>query len=131
MTKEIFVPNLAELAAIEKIAASRQDGPVLMMNLNRYVPEAHYPNGDLFNNYMSALSTLLVQEGGKLLWQMPVYGQPIGEQPVHEVLGIWYPTHKTFLALRSQAGSAENFRLRNLAIEAAVIHRCPDGVIPK
>jgi len=131
MAKEMFVPNPAEFAEIEKIAASEQDGPVLMMNLNRYVPEAHYPNGDLYKNYMSALSTLLLQVGGKILWQLPVHGQPIGAQPVHEILGIWYPTHKAFLALRSQAGAAENFRLRNLAIETAVIHRCPDGVIPK
>ena len=130
MTKETFAPNLAEFAEIEKIA-SGQDGPVLMINLNRYVPEAHYPNGELYRSYMSALSTLLVQVGGKILWQMPVYGQPIGEQSVHEVLGIWYPTHGAFLALRSQAGSAENFRLRNLAVETAVTHRCPDGVIPK
>ena len=131
MTKDSFVPNLAEFAEIEKIAASEQDGPVLMMNLNRYLPEAQYPNGELYKSYMSALSTLLVQVGGKILWQMPVYGQPIGEQRVHEVLGIWYSTHKAFLALRSQAGSAENFRLRNLAVETAVVHRCPDGVIPK
>jgi hypothetical protein len=130
MTKETFAPNLAEFAEIEKIA-SGQDGPVLMINLNGYVPEAHYPNGELYRSYMSALSTLLVQVGGKILWQMPVNGQPIGEQSVHEVLGIWYPTHGAFLALRSQAGSAENFRLCNLAVETAVIHRCPDGVIPK
>jgi hypothetical protein len=62
---------------------------------------------------------------------MPVYGQPIGHQSIHEVLGIWYPTHEAFLALRSQVGSADNFRLRNRAVETAVIHRCPDGVIPK
>lgn len=109
MTKETFATNLAEFAEIEKIA-SGQDVPVLMINLNRYVLEAHYPDGDLYRNYISALSTLLVQVGGKILWQMPVYGQPIGEQSVHEVLGIWYLTHRAFLALRSQAGSAENFR---------------------
>ena len=131
MTKDMFVPNLAEFAEIEKIADSGQDGPVLMINLNRYVTEAHYPNGDLYKSYMSALSNLLVQVGGRILWQMPIYGQPIGEQSVHEVLAAWYPTHKAFLALRSQAGSAENFRLRNLVIENAVIHRCPDGFIPK
>ena len=131
MTQERFIPNLAEFAEIEKIAARANDGPVLMINLNRYAPEACYPDGELYRQYVSALATLLVQVGGKILWQVPVCGQPIGEQPIHEVLAIRYPSHKAFLALRGQAGSEENFRRRNMAIETAVIHRCPDGVIPQ
>ena len=128
--KETFSPNAAEFALIEAIARGGQDGPVLMVNINCYVDEAGYPHGAPYRDYMSALATLLGQVKGRILWQLPVLGQPIGTQPAHEILCIWYPNHQAFLALRSQPGSAENFRLRNLVIASAVIHRCPDGVIP-
>jgi hypothetical protein len=49
-----------------------------------------------------------------------------------EILGAWYPSHKAFLAIREQGkASEENFRLRNMAVEYAVIHRCPEDGIPK
>lgn len=122
--------NSAEFELIQKIAESDQDGPVLMLNQNRYAPAANYPNGQLYTDYMKALHGLLPRVGGKVLWQIPVYGQPVGEQPLHEILAAWYPTHKAFVALTQQVGAEENFRLRALAVEYAVIHRCPADVIP-
>ncbi len=123
-------PNVAELKLIRKIAESDRDGPVLMLNQNRYAPAAGYPDGQLYRDYMKALHGLLPKVGGKILWQIPVYGQPVGEQALHEILAAWYPTHKAFIALREQVGAEESFRLRALAVEYAVIHRCPAGVIP-
>ena len=127
-----MIPNAnpAEFELIQKIAESDQDGPVLMLNQNRYAPAAGYPKGQLYTDYMKALHGLLPTVGGKVLWQIPVLGQPVGEQPLHEILAVWYPTHKAFLALRQQVGAEENFRLRALAVEYAVIHRCPADVIP-
>lgn len=126
----ILHSNLAEIKLIQKIANSDKDGPVLMLNQNRYALAAGYPDGQLYKDYMKALHGLLPKVGGKVLWQIPVYGQPVGEQPLHEILAAWYPTHKAFIALRQQVGAEENFRLRALAVEYAVIHRCPVDVIP-
>ena len=102
-----------------------------MVNLNKYF-EGEYPNGASYQDYMKALDVLLEDVGGKILWRTPVYGQPRGTQPLDEILGVWYPSHKAFLALRDQGKtSEENFRLRSLAVESAVIHRCPEDGIPK
>ena len=102
-----------------------------MVNLNKY-SEGEYPDGAIYKDYMKALDVLLELIGGVILWRTPVYGQPIGTQPLDEILGAWYPSHKAFLALRDQGKiSEENFRLRNLAVESAVIHRCPEDAIPK
>ena len=50
---------------------------------------------------------------------------------MEEILGAWYPSHKAFLALKDQGQiSEDNFRLRNLVVEYAVVHRCPEGGIP-
>ena len=125
-----FVPT-DDFAKIEEIANSDDDKPVLMVNLNKY-SDGEYPNGTVYNDYMKALDVLLEHVGAKILWRTPVYGQPIGTQPLDEILGAWYPTHRAFLALREQGeASEENFRLRKLAVEYAVIHRCPEDGIPK
>lgn len=126
-----FVPT-DDFAKIEEIANGDNDKPVLMVNLNKYF-EGEYPNGTIYKDYIKALDVLLEQHlESKVLWRMPVYGTPLGAQPLDEISGIWYPSHKAFLALRGQGkASEENFRLRNLAVENAVVHRCPEGVIPK
>ena len=125
MTNEQFV-RTADFAKIEEIARRDDDKPVLMVNLNKYF-EGEYPNGDTYTDYMKALDVLLGHVGGEILWRTPVYGQPRGTQALDEILGVWYPSHKAFLALRDQGKvSEENFRLRSLAVESPVIHRCPE-----
>ena len=120
-----FEPNAMEFSKINKIAVSAEDEAVLMLNLNRYVPKAAYPNGELYMNYMMALNQLLEQLGGRILWQMPSFGQPLGGEKLHEIIAIWYPSHKAFLNLREMPGSAENFKLIGMCVEYAVLHRCP------
>ena len=126
-----FVPT-DDFATVEEIANSDNDKPVLMVNLNKYF-EGEYPNGTAYMAYVKAHETLMdLCDGSKVLWRTPVYGQPIGTQPVDEILGIWYPSHKAFLAVRSHGkASEENFRLRNLVVENSVVHRCPEDGIPK
>jgi len=127
---EVNQGNEGELEIIRAIAQSDDDRPVFMLNLNRYVEKAGFPDGGLYSNYMSALARLLPEVGGKILWQHPVLGQPIGDQPLDEALAAWYPSHQAFLDLRHAPGSEENFRLRGLAVEYAVIHRFSGEVQP-
>ena len=116
--------NDNELETIAAIAEGGNDGPVLMLNLNRYSKEASFPDGELYCEYMRILEALLPRVGGKVLWRTPVFGQPVGEQPLDEILAAWYPTHRAFLDLPDAPGADDNFRLRRLCVEYAVIHRC-------
>jgi len=125
-----FPRDKQELQAIGAVADSGNDKPVLMLNLNRYARDAGYPHGQLYRSYMSVLADLLPRVGGKILWRMPVYGQPVGEQKIDEVLAAWYPTHRAFLELPNAPGAEENYRLRGLCVEYAVIHRCPGEQYP-
>jgi len=113
-----------ELEIVAAVAQGANDGPVFMLNLNKYRAEAQYPDGDLYRDYMSALDTLLVEVGGEILWRTAVLGQVVGDQDIDEALGILYPSHQAFLNLMSAPGSAENMRLRALAVERADLHRC-------
>jgi uncharacterized protein (DUF1330 family) len=117
--------NEYEAERIRAIADSGDDGPVLMLNLNRYASEAGFPDGDLYRRYMSVLDALLQRVGGRILWRTPVHGQATGEQELDEVLAAWYPSHRAFLDLPDAPGADENYRLRKQCVEYAVIHRCP------
>ena len=117
----IFQGN--DFAQIHEIAYSHNDRPVFMVNLNKYM-DGEYPNGVLYKSYMHALDALLECVGGKIRWRTPVYGQLKGAQPLDEILCIWYPSHKSFLALRDQRKvSEDSFRLRNGVVEHAYIYR--------
>jgi hypothetical protein len=91
-----------ELANIKAIAES--DRPVLMININKY-NDAEYPSEDIYKEYMKILPKLLKEVAAKVLWRLTKLGQPVGSQSAHEMLSIWYPSHKSFLALRDQPSS--------------------------
>ena len=116
--------NAAEMEIVEGVARGDSDRPVFMLNLNRYTAAAQYPEGQLYRDYMAALDTLLVEVGGEILWRTTVLGQVVGSQDIDEALGILYPSHQAFLDLMSAPGSAENMRLRAMAVEHADLHRC-------
>ncbi len=122
--------NDDEIQVIKEIASSGNDSPVLMLNLNRYSDAAGFPDGELYRGYMSVLEEFLPIVGAQVLWRHNVLGQPIGDQKLDEVLAAWYPSHQAFLDLFTAPGSDENFRLRGLAVEYAVIHRFPGDVSP-
>ena len=101
-----------------------------MVNMNKY-RDREYPTNDAYKSYMKILPKILTEVAGKALCQVTILGQPVGSQAADEILGIWYPSHKSFLALRTAPSYEENFRLKNLCISKAVIHRCPAHIIPK
>jgi len=76
---------------------------------------------------MAQLDESVGRVGGKVLWRTPVAGQPVGceHDEVDEILAVWCPSHASFLRLRKEPGSAEMYRLRELCVANAVIHRCP------
>jgi len=116
--------NASEIEIVTRVAQGANDGPVFMLNLNKYRAEAQYPEGQLYRDYMAALDTLLAEVGATILWRTTVLGQVVGEQDIDEALGISYPNHQAFLNLMSAPGSGENMRLRALAVERADLHRC-------
>lgn len=116
--------NAEEINIFSQIANSEADGPVLMINLNKYVPEADYPKGKLYKDYMEILDTLRAQVGARILWRTQVLGRVVGTQDIDEAIGIWYPNHQAFLDLMTAPASSENMRLRSLAVKHADLHRC-------
>ena len=80
----------------------------LMVNMNKY-RDGEYPTSDAYKSYMKILPKILTEVAGKVLWQVPILGQPVGLQAADEIFGIWYPSHKSFLVLRTASSYDENF----------------------
>ena len=130
MTGSAPFRNEDELEKIKAVAGTAEDGPVLMLNLNRYTEATAYPDGDLYRRYMTVLHDLLPKVGGKILWHSDVFGQAAGAQDIDEILAVWYPSHQAFLGMPKVPGEAENYELRRECVADAVIHRCPGGQAP-
>ena len=131
MLPEPLKRNESEIAAIRAIAESGHDRPVLMLNMNRYTEEAAYPDGELYRRYLAGLEALVESLSGKVLWRLPVFGQPVGRQErIDEILAIWYPNHQAYLDVPAAPGGEENYRLRRLCVESAQIQRCAGEPLP-
>ena len=116
--------NIDEIGVFKSIAGSAEDTPILMLNLNRYVEDANFPDGVLYLEYMTVLDQLLTEVGGRILWRTTVHGTVVGTQNIHEALGIWYPSHQAFLDLMTAPSSSQNMELRSRTVAHADLHRC-------
>lgn len=97
---------------------------LLPRRAHRCSVEAPYPHDKPCQDHTVALDALLLQVGAKVLWWTRVLGQVVGQQDIDEAIGIWYPNPQRFLNLMNAPASAENMRLRALAVQHADLHRC-------
>jgi uncharacterized protein (DUF1330 family) len=81
--------QIAEIAAL----AGAGDGPVVMLNLNRYRDRQEYLR------YGAVALAVLERVGGRILWQAEARQTVIGDDRWDEVLAVWYPSATAFLEL--------------------------------
>ena len=114
-------PNLStnnQIDAIRALAGSIEDTPVLMLNINRYTEEAGFPNGDVYKSYIRAIEYSVEKVGGSILWQRPVSASVVGDlDGFNEVLGIWYPSHQSFVDLPKADGAKIMFSYRKTCVD--------------
>jgi uncharacterized protein (DUF1330 family) len=104
--------QIAEIAAL----AGAGDGPVVMLNLNRYRDRQEYLR------YGAVALAVLERVGGRILWQAEARQTVIGDARWDEVLAVWYPSATAFLELVGDADlqAARQHRVDGLE-EAALI----------
>lgn len=120
--------NDVDLETMKKIAASDNDEPLLMLNLNRYIA-GEYPNGRLYSEWRRVNKQMLDASEGKLLFVLPVRGKRLSNgfsEDLDEVIAFWYPTHQSFLNMTKIDLFQRNGELRNQIIDWAAVYRC-DG----
>ena len=94
----VELPNvkIEEIEKFKAIAGTSKVCSIIMLSLNEYSAEADLPNGNLYKDYMKILSILVAEVGSKILWRTEASATLIGNQKIHEALGIWYPSVRLF-----------------------------------
>lgn len=135
-------PRQDQLQELASIAGSPEDGPVIMLNLNRYRDQAEYegdpPGGvsadvsgrEAYGRYSAVALSILEREGGRILWYTTSPGTVIGgdSERYDEVIAVEYPSVQAFLALAMDPAILEAMAHRSAGLEQATIIRCAPGL---
>ena len=113
-------PDASQLREITALAGSEDDGPLVMLNLNRYRDQEAYMR------YGAAALRVLEKVGGRILWHAPAHSVVVGDErdAYDEVIAVWYPSAAAFVALATdpETLAARDDRLDGL--ERAALIRC-------
>jgi uncharacterized protein (DUF1330 family) len=119
-------PTPDQLAEMQALSEGPEDGPMVMLNLNRYRDPAAYAR------YGEVARRVLERVGGRVLWHAPVNGTVIGEREERfdDVIAVWYPNATAFLQLVADPEiiAARSHRLDGL--ERAALLRCDAAAEP-
>jgi uncharacterized protein (DUF1330 family) len=110
-------PDAEQLAAI---AGASDDGPVVMLNLNRYRDRHAY------ERYGVVALQVLDRVGGRILWQAEAQATVIGDESdrYDEVIAVWYPSVAAFKELATDPEILAVREVRAGALERAALIRC-------
>jgi hypothetical protein len=119
-------PDQAQLEEIRAIAEGPDDGPIVMLNLNRY------RDRDVYLEYGEVAARVLQKVGGRVLWHAPVQGTTVGtDSDVYDdVLAVWYPSAAAFIALATDPEVLDARATRIDGLESAVLIRCDAEAAP-
>ena len=134
-------PRQDQLQELVEISGSPDDGPVVMLNLNRYREQAAYeadpPGGvsadvsghEAYQRYSAVALQILEREHGRVVWHTTSPGTVIGgdSERYHEVIAVEYPSVQAFLALAMDPAILEAMAHRSAGLEQATIIRCAPG----
>lgn len=119
-------PDATQLKEITALAGSENDGPLVMLNLNRY------RDREAYGRYGEVAMRVLEKVGGRILWYAPAEATVVGDSgdTYDEVIAVWYPSAAAFVALATdpETLAARDDRLDGL--EYATLIRCPAGAEP-
>ncbi len=137
-------PNEQQLTELVAMAGGADDGPVVMLNLNRYRERAAYeadpPGGgsaevsglEAYARYGEVALALLARVGGRVLWESEVQRTVIGGEAERydEVIAVWYPSIAAFVELATDPGILTARADRAAALERATLICCASGPEP-
>jgi uncharacterized protein (DUF1330 family) len=119
----VIEPNMQQLGELAARAAEGPDGPVVMVNLNRY------RDRDAYERYGEVALSVLARLGGRVLWHTQVKQTVIGvpTETFDEVIAVWYPSTTAFLSFATDTEIAAALEHRTAGLEHAVLLCCEPG----
>lgn len=116
-------PDAQQMADIAALAGVDGDGPVVMLNLNRY------SDREAYLRYGAVALAVLDRVGGRIMWQADCRQTVIGDagNQFDEVIAVWYPSVAAFIGLATDPEIVEAREIREGALEAAALICCAPG----
>lgn len=116
-------PDQAQFTAIAALAGTDADGPVVMLNLNRY------RDRDEYLRYAEVAERVLAELGGSVLWHAEALATVIGDDGDRwdEVIAVRYPSRAAFVALATHPDCLAAREHRVGGLERAALICCADG----
>jgi uncharacterized protein (DUF1330 family) len=135
-------PDSDQLAEIGELAGAAGDGPVIMLNLNRYRARAAYDaeprdrvdpdvtGREAYERYAVVALPTLERVGGRVLWHAASPGTVIGDgsDRYDEIIAVFYPSLQAFLALALDPAILAAISHRSAGLERAALIRCEAGL---
>ena len=119
-------PDEKQFAEVAALAGGEADGPLVMLNLNRYRDRAAY------ERYGGVAMSVLERVGGRILWQAQAHQTVIGDDSdlYDEVIAVWYPRRSAFIELATAREILEARDDRATGLERAALICCEAGAEP-
>jgi uncharacterized protein (DUF1330 family) len=137
-------PDEQQFAEIVGLAGTPADGPIVMLNLNRYRERAQYegdvPDGlegdvsgqEAYLRYGAVAIATLARVGGAVLWQADARMTAVGDETdrYDEVVAVWYPSFAAFMKLATDPEILAARAHRSAGLERAALIACESGAEP-
>jgi hypothetical protein len=137
-------PDEQQFAEIAGLAGAPADGPIVMLNLNRYRERAQYegdvPGGlegdvsghEAYLRYGVVAVATLARVGGKVLWQAAARLTAVGDESdrYDEIVAVWYPSFAAFVKLATDPEILAARAHRSAGLERAALIACDSGAEP-
>lgn len=135
-------PEPHQIAELGALAGSDADGPVIMLNLNRYRERAAYegeppggadpdvPGREAYERYGEVALRTLERVGGRVLWYTRSPGTVVGDETdrYDEIIAVFYPSLQAFLGLALDPDILTASAHRTAGLERATLIRCEPGL---
>jgi len=134
-------PTQQQLEQLAAIAGGGADGPLVMLNLNRYRERAAYAadpedgvepdvsGREAYARYGVVAMGVIHRVGGSIVWSTGATLTVVGEQQERfdDVIAVRYPSAQAFLDLVADPAMARAKVHRDAGLEHAVVIRCDDA----
>ena len=121
-----ITPNPQQFQAL---AASKDEGPVVMLNLLKFKARSDDGNGsgaDAYGRYSEAAVKMVEERGGRIVWQGRAEQILVGDESADWdiVALVEYPSRKTFIEMVSAPGYMKTHEHREAGLERTVLIAC-------
>lgn len=120
-------PDQEQFKEMQALAGRPEDGPIVMLNLNKYRDRGAYLR------YGEVATRVLERVGGRILWHAPVQRTVVGDETdlYDDVIAVWYPSATAFVALAMDPEIMAARADRVEGLERAALLRCDSGAEPR